>query len=182
MDKYNVKNLAFVPSNFNELFVDINIPLRDDKCKIYNSGKGSLLKRNKKNWEGFKKFKVKTIKIDEVIESDEIYTSRNGKVWIDAEGISVTLARDISNNTKFNVIHFEFDCDNEQFDSLLDRDLKFLQNKHFLKCRTSHDQYNIILFHKRYLRYYCYKPLLFVLDCIPRILLYISKLIKRCFH
>jgi hypothetical protein len=143
----NVHNYAVVPSDFKDQFVRFEIPVRDAKSDQMNSGKGSILKRNPRGWGKSIQLEVPAVRVDEIAHLFKMpLDSKAGKIWVDAEGISVTLVREMLSSYNVSSCHFEYDFKLGQYTETLDRDLSFLSGKRFFKARSSHDQYNVVVF------------------------------------
>jgi hypothetical protein len=146
---FDVHNFAIVPQHCTDRFVNFEIPVRNSSNYSLHSGKGSILNRNLEGWDEAIKIKVPALNVGAIANRFNIsLTEKKGKVWVDAEGVSVSLVREIYATYNVSFCHFEYDFKHGQYKAQLDNDLSFLAGKKYIKARTSHDQYNIIVFFK----------------------------------
>ena len=140
LNKRNVQNLAVVPENFDQEFIELNIPIRN-KESDFSSGKSSVLKRNLTGWYDNKVVVVPTIKVENMpFLSDEF---RSIGVWIDIEGLSTKISDEISKYQTVKFIYFEFDLSSNGYKTDIFTDLRNISRSFYLlKFRTSHDQFN----------------------------------------
>ena len=140
--KYNVKNYAVVPENFQNDTIMLNIPIRNNGDDL-SSGKSSVLTRKMEGWHSNYALEVNTIQLAKMPFLKDPLLAVG--VWIDIEGLSTKIAHEISFYSSVYCIHFEYDIDGNDYEENIFSSLKHIkENFYLLRFRTSHNQFNYI--------------------------------------
>lgn len=174
LNKYNVQNLAVVPTSYDQQSIELNIPIRNKKSD-FSSGKSSVLKRDLTGWYDNKIVVVPTIKVENMpYLTDEL---RRIGVWIDIEGLSTRISDEISKYQTVKFIYFEFDMNSNGYNAEIFDDLENISRSFYLlKLRTSHDQFNYYASREKIRLYMCLKLLMGFHSLLIDIILLPSKL------